>query len=61
MGVPIDLFFDNTGKYIIKNYRISIQKTRSADVITTGIQIELQTEEKDLQKLSDLKPVRIYL
>ena len=60
MGVPIDLFFDNIGKYVIKNYRISIPKTRSADVITTGIQIELQTEEKDLQKRSDLKPVRIY-
>lgn len=55
---PVDLFFDNIGKYIVKNYRISILKTKSADIITTGIQIALTTEDQNIQKRIDLKPSR---
>ena len=33
----VDLFFDNIGKYIVKNFCVSAEKTKSADIITIGI------------------------
>ena len=35
----IDTFFDNIGKYVIKNYHISTEKIKTADIITTCIQM----------------------
>ena len=41
MDGTLDIFFDNIGKYIIKNYGISSSK-KTADVITTCLQIRLE-------------------
>ena len=38
-GGTIDLWFDNIGRYINKQYRVSTEKTKSADVVTTCLQI----------------------
>lgn len=38
LGV-IDLYFDNIGKCVIKNYRVSFEKTETADVITAAMQV----------------------
>ena len=35
----IDIFFDNIGNYVIKNYQISTEKIKTADIITTCMQI----------------------
>ena len=38
-GGTIDLWFDNIGRYINKQYRVSTEKMKSADVVTTCLQI----------------------
>jgi len=45
LGV-IDLYFDNIGKYIIKNYRVSHEKTKTTDIITTALQIAVDDQPK---------------
>ena len=39
MGGSLEIFFDNTGKYVVKNYRINVAGRKRADIITTAIQI----------------------
>ena len=53
----LDIFFDNIGKYVIKNYRISTTKVKSADIITTSIQI-LNKDANKIQLNKELKPKR---
>ena len=48
-------FIDNIGKYVLKNYRVSTQKTASADVITTCLHIDLE-DARALQSQEHLKP-----
>ena len=39
MGGSLEFFFDNTGKYVVKNYRINLAGRKRADIIITAIQI----------------------
>ncbi len=48
-------FIDNIGRYIIKNYRVTKDKTSQADVITTCLHIVLEANQA-LQSRHDLKP-----
>lgn len=58
LGV-IDLYFDNIGKYIIKNYRVSHEKTKTADIITTALQIAVDDQPKNnIQTKKELQPKR---
>ena len=41
----LDLYVDNIGKYIVKNYRVHGERNNSPNVITAVINIELQKEE----------------
>ena len=53
----IDIFFDNIGKYVIKNYRISTEKIKTADIITTCIQIVVDDKtDTSIQKNKNFKP-----
>ena len=53
----IDIFFDNTGKYVIKNYRISTEKIKTANIITTCIQIVVDDKtHTSVQKNNSFKP-----
>jgi len=56
----LDIFIDNIGKYIRKSYRISTHKTPTADVITTAIQIVIDSDSV-IQKDANLKPARANL
>ena len=49
-------YIDNIGRYIIKNYRVTKNKTPSADVITTCLHIILNNSDK-LQCEETLKPI----
>lgn len=51
----IDTFFDNIGRYAIKNYRIKSSKSTASNIFTTGIHIVLDNKE-DLQKNDSLIP-----
>ena len=53
----IDIFFDNIGKYIVKNYRVSFQKTTAVDVVTTALQI-IHNCSSNIQCRKDLMPQR---
>ena len=44
MHGSIDVYFDNIGKYIVKSYRVSSTKTKTADIITTAILSSCQRE-----------------
>jgi len=58
------IYFDNIGRYINKNYRVSKEKIKSADIISTTIHICLNNggdsddrgDDKPLQERQDLKP-----
>ena len=53
----IDIFFDNTGKYVIKNYCISTEKIKTANIITTCIQIAVDHKtHTSVQKNNNFKP-----
>ena len=39
MGGSLEIFFDNIGKYVVKNYRINSAGPKRADIITTAISI----------------------
>ena len=53
----IDIFFDNISKYVIKNYRISTEKIKTADIIATCIQIVLDDKtDTSIQKNKYFKP-----
>ena len=41
----LDVYVDNIGKYIVKNYRVHSERNNSPNVITAVINIELQKEE----------------
>ena len=47
-------FFDNIGKYVKKNYRVSSQKTPRSKIVTLTLHIDLGS---DIQTRSDLKPI----
>ena len=49
-------FFDNIGKYVIKNYRVWSKKSKTADIISTVLHIALNTENF-FQSNKDLKPI----
>ena len=53
MGGTIDIFIGNIGKYVIKSYSISSSKNKSADVITTAIQIG-SNHPRNLQSIPNL-------
>ena len=40
----IDTYFDNAGRYVIKNYCVKSDKTTKSTIFTTGIHIILDTE-----------------
>ena len=46
-------YFDNIGKYVVKSYRVSTEKTSQADIITATLHIKLGS---DLQCKENLKP-----
>ena len=48
-------FFDNIGRYVIKNYRVHSAKTRSAAIISTVMHINL--DQMRLQDQEELKPI----
>ena len=53
----IDIFFDNIGKYVIKNHRMSTEKIKTADIITTCIQIAVDDKtDTSIQKNKHFKP-----
>ena len=53
----IDTFFDNIGKYVIKNYHISTEKIKTADIITTCIQMVADDKtDTSIQKNKNFKP-----
>ena len=53
----IDIFFDNIGKYVIKNHRMSTEKIKTADIITTCIQIVVDDKtDTSIQKNKHFKP-----
>ena len=37
MPGTLDIYFDNIGKYIVKNWRVNSSKSKTADIITTTI------------------------
>ena len=47
-------YFDNIGKYGIKNYRVTSQKTKKADIITASLHLSLGGNK--LQTNAILKP-----
>ena len=49
-------FFDNIGKYVIKNYCVWSKKCKTADIISTVLHIVLNTENI-LQSNKDLKSI----
>ena len=49
-------FFDNIGKYVLKNYSMSSQKNVRPDIVTTTLQISLG--EKNLETKSEFKPFK---
>ena len=51
----IDLYFDNIGKYITKNYRVKADKNTSPTIITATINIPLKSDVY-LQSNESLKP-----
>ena len=51
----IDTFIDNIGRYIVKSYRVSVEKNKQADIITSCLHI-VGNPEGRLQTLSRLKP-----
>lgn len=53
----IELWFDNIGRYINKQYRVTTTKMKSADVITTCIQVVLNDPNR-LQEFVEFKPQR---
>ena len=55
----IDIFFDNIGKYIVKNYRVRVAKSKTAAVITTCLQI-IVDGESSIQSKTELKPTRCF-
>ena len=57
MSGTIELWFDNIGRYINKQYRVNVNKMKSADVITTCIQVTLN-DPTCLQEYSEFKPAR---
>ena len=52
----IDLWFDNIGRYINKQYRVTTQKTKLADDVTTCAYTPINNER--IQKHALLKPKR---
>ena len=56
----LDVYVDNTGKYIVKSYRVQSERNNSPNVITAVINIELQKEKnskENIQYIKNLKPV----
>ena len=56
----LDVYVDNTGKYIVKSYRVQSERNNSPNVITAVINIELQKEKnskENVQYIKNLKPV----
>ena len=49
----LDVYVDNTGKYIVKSYRVQSERNKSPNVITAVINIELQ-KEKVVKKISNI-------
>ena len=49
----IQTWWDNLGKYQTKNYRVSKDKTETADIITTTLHLSL--EDEGLQQQEELK------
>ena len=43
---------------MVKSYRVRTEKIRTADIITTGIQIVLENSSENVQKKKEMKPVR---
>ena len=54
----IDLYFDNIGNYVIKNYSVSFEKTKTADFITTAMQIVIDQAPNHVQTIKELGPIR---
>ena len=54
----VDVFIDNIGKYIEKNYRVSASKNSSPTVVTAVLNIPLKSEPSlyNIQDRNDLKP-----
>ena len=48
-------YYDNIGKYIIKNYRVLSSKAPVADIITVTLNIILNQKRKSIQKNSEIK------
>ena len=56
----IEYWFDNIGKYIIKNYRVNAEKTKTADIISICIQVAFK-DQLNLQKDRALMPKTVEL
>ena len=56
------VYFDNIGRYINKNYRVSKEKIQPADIISTTIHIVLNNKCNDsLQEKENLKPINWHI
>ena len=55
----LDIYVDNIGKHIVKNYRVHSECNNSPNVISAVVNIELQKEEnikENIQYIENLKP-----
>ena len=56
----LDIFFDNNGKYVIKNYCLSTEKIKTANIITLCIQVVVDDKTGTaIQKNKYFKPKNI--
>ena len=56
----LDIFFDNIGKYVIKNYCISTEKIKTANIISLCIQVVVDDKTgTSIQKNKNFKPKNI--
>ena len=56
----LDIFFDNIGKYVIKNYCLSTEKIKTANIITLCIQVVVDDKTGTaIQKNKYFKPKNI--
>ena len=59
MGGSLEIFFDNIGKYVVKNYRINSTGPKRANIITTAIQIS-RSSVPHIQADVSLKPQKYH-
>ena len=52
----LDTYFDNIGRYIIQNYRVSTDKNTKSNIFATGVHI-IADKVTNLQTRTELKPI----